>query len=194
MAAKVANAWSEDDDRSVIKTVVECVAGGMSKTKGIEAAAKRIGRTPGATSVRFYSALSGRFAEAIAEGAATKVPPEAPEIPSADVMAASFDREVPVDPADLHGDDLALWRFLQQHRPKWPMTAGTDLDLIIGLGRGDKLPAIAADLGLDTEALQRRYRTLISRVQDARGNLSIDGGPRLIRLLRRIANIPAEAA
>jgi len=111
-----------------------------------------------------------------------------------EVVAATFDRPMLDVPDDLHGDDLLLWQFLQQNRPKWPMTAGTDLDLVVAMGRGEKLPVIAVDLGFDTQALLSRYRTLTSRVVDARGHVSIEGGPRLIKLLRRIAKTPAKAA
>ena len=210
----------------MIEDMVASVTGGMSKTKAIEAAAKRIGRSSGATSVRFYAALSTRFTAALSDAAIVQTqtePPASPapaiatdgqtasggaaavgghnpaavqpvEMPSDEEVAASFERPMPLDPDDLHGDDLALWRFLQCHRPKWPMTPGTDLDLIVGLGRGDKLPELSADLGIDTEALKKRYQTLTSRILDTRGNVSIEGGPRLIRLLRRIAKIPAGAA
>lgn len=130
------------------------------------------------------------------EQAAVQPPEPLTVFPEAQIVdiAATFERPVQVAPDDLHGADLQLWTYLQEHRPRWPMTVGTDLDLVVALGRGEKLPMIATDLGIDVDALKRRFQVLTARLLDSRGHLTIEGGPRLIRLLRRIAKAPAEAA
>lgn len=214
--------WTEEEDDRLVAYIVEAVTvRGLTKRAAIPLAAAELGRPAPGTEFRANRALKDRINASIFAAATRQAQTEAPEIPASDTpmvadgdaavgdhtpaavqdeevptvedVAATFARSMPLDPSDLHGDDLALWRFLQQNRPKWPMTAGTDLDLIVGLGRGEKLPSIAVDLGIDTEALKLRYHTLTSRVLDARGNVTIEGGTRLIKLLRRIAKTPAVA-
>lgn len=91
-----------------------------------------------------------------------------------------------VAPPDLHGLDLRLWQYLRRNRPRWPLTIGTDLDLVEALGRGDKLPMIAADLGIDAGKLKDRFQVLTAMILDARDRPTIDGLQRLVKMLRRI--------
>lgn len=98
-------------------------------------------------------------------------------------------------PADLHGLDLQIWQYLQRHRPRWPLTIGTDLDLVEALGRGEKLSVIAADLGIDAAKLKDRFQVLTGMIVDARDRPTIDGMRRLVEVLRRIvADAPSKAA
>lgn len=91
-----------------------------------------------------------------------------------------------VAPPDLHGLDLRLWQYLRRNRPRWPLTIGTDLDLVEALGRGDKLPMIAVDLGIDANKLKDRFQVLTAMILDAKDRPTIDGLQRLVKMLRRI--------
>lgn len=95
-------------------------------------------------------------------------------------------RDPQPQPSDLHGLDLVLWQHMQDNRPRWPMTRATDLELAEALARGEKLPMVAADLGIDAQALKNRWFILTARICDARGNPTIDGQRRLIEVLRKI--------
>lgn len=91
-----------------------------------------------------------------------------------------------VAPPALHGLDLRLWQYLRRNRPRWPLTIGTDLDLVEALGRGDKLPMIAVDLGIDANKLKDRFQVLTAMILDAKDRPTIDGLQRLVKMLRRI--------
>jgi hypothetical protein len=109
--------------------------------------------------------------------------------------ASAFPSQQPLGPPpDLHGLDLDLWHHLAGHGPRFPMTIATDLDLVEALTRGEKLPMVAADLGIDALALKNRWHILTHRILDPRGNPTIDGTQRLIRVLRAIARAMKEAA
>ncbi len=97
-------------------------------------------------------------------------------------------------PEGLQGLERLLWQYLRDHRPRAPLTHATDLDLVQGLARGDKLPILAADMGLDTSLLKDRYRTLTAPIIDGRGNPSIEGHKRLLKVLRLLADPSAKAA
>lgn len=60
----------------------------------------------------------------------------------------------------------------------------TDLDLAEALAQGTKLPQIAADLGLDTQACKARWERLTGRIRDDKGRVSIDGQAHLLAELR----------
>ncbi len=213
--------WTTEEDTRLVGLIAYGVVDlGMTKKAAIIAAAQALGRPEAGTAFRCAHKLKERISAALSNGAMTQAQTETPEIPtaekadppaqrdaavgghspaaehapSAEVVAAAFARPMEPAPDDLHGADRDLWQHLHQNRPRWPHTAGTDLDLCVALGRGEKLPMIAADLGLDPEALKQRFATLTRPIRDAKGNVTVDGGPRLIKLLRRIAKGNAEAA
>jgi hypothetical protein len=215
--------WTAEEDAKLIALVVSAVAEhGLSRNAAAVAAARELGRAEEGVKFRCKTKLKARIDAAISDAAMTQAQTETPEIPatevrpvpemvedaavgghspaavqdapSAEVLAAAFARPMAEVPDDLHGKDRDLWQYLQAHRPRWPHTAGTDLDLVVGLSRGDKLPMLAADLGIDPAKLKERFQTLTRPIQDAKGHITIDGGPRLITLLRRIVKTPAEAA
>lgn len=176
-----------------------------------------LGRSFKATEQRGYR-LNGKVKAEIARRAMTQAQTETPEIPaaattgpgqgdaavgddtptavqhvSAAALDQAFDRRIDAMP-DLHGEDLRVWQWIAAHRAKWPHTAGTDLDLAVGLGRGEKIGMIAVDLGIDVKKLQERWDCLTRPIRNAQDKITIDGMPRLINVLRRIAKAPAAAA
>lgn len=207
--------WTEEEEERLIGLVVAGMThAALPKTEAIRGAALQLDRGFEGTKSRCYGKLKVRLDAAISAAAMAQAQTEIPEaatvdpgqggaaaggddqaavqppelltdFPEAQIVdiAATFERPVQVAPDDLHGADLQLWTYLQEHRPRWPMTVGTDLDLVVAL-----------DLGIDVDALKRRFQVLTARLLDSRGHLTIEGGPRLIRLLRRIAKAPAEAA
>ncbi|RHZ96482.1 hypothetical protein D1114_07170 [Cereibacter sphaeroides] len=60
----------------------------------------------------------------------------------------------------------------------------TDLDLAEALAQGTKLPQIAADLGLDTQACKARWERLTGSIRDDKGRISLDGQAHLLAELR----------
>lgn len=213
--------WTALEDSTLIDHVVDAMTkrGMARQTATAEASRSLPGRTEDACIYRGKTTLRSRIDAALTEAAAKQAQTETPEIPPAEVAVASvsrdaaagghspaavqevttetlaqtFDRAVP-DAPDLHGKDLELWRHLKDHRPRWPMTVGTDLDLVMGLSRGEKLPMIAADIGIDAAKLKERFAVLSRPIQDGQGRPTIDGMPRLVNLLRMIVKAPAKAA
>lgn len=60
----------------------------------------------------------------------------------------------------------------------------TDLDLAEALAQGTKLPQIAADLGLDTQACKARWERLTGSIRDDKGRVSLEGQAHLLAELR----------
>lgn len=213
--------WDDEQDAVVIDALADAEMSGTLKADALRAVAAKLQRTMRAVEQRSYR-IKHKIKAEVTRRAMAQAQTESPEIPQvvpptvdpghpaagghspvaetivppveAEVLAAAFARPVQPEPDDLYGEDRDLWRHLQQNQPRWPHTAGTDLDLCVALGRGEKLPMISADLGIDPEALKQRYAALTRTIRDPKGHVTVDGGPRLIKLLRRIAKSTAEAA
>lgn len=213
--------WSVAEDSTLIHTVVDLMVNrGMARKPAATEASKLLpGRTADACIYRAHTKAKEAINAAVAEAAVRQAQTEPPEIPPAEPVVASvsrdaatgghppaavqevtpaalneaFDRRVDAMP-DLHGDDLRVWQWIAAHRAKWPHTAGTDLDLAVGLGRGEKIGLIAVDLGIDVMALQARWDCISKPIRNGQDKITIDGMPRLINILRRIAKAPAAAA
>lgn len=157
LAAKVANDWTEADDKTVIDTMVECVSGGMSKSKGLDAAAKRIGRTQNATGVRFYTALAPRFAAAMA--AVTMVQAQT-ETPASDTTMVADGGAAAVGdaPAAVQTDDLTAHLLGMTDKGGWSLQRDTDLmELSIA---GWPAGYIALELRMQASAIKPRFDAL----------------------------------
>lgn len=213
--------WSAAEDETLLGTIVDLMvnASMARKPAAVEASKLLPGRSADACIYRAHTKLRDLINSRVNEAAFKQAQTEAPEIPPAEDAGASvsrdaaagghspaavqevtpaalneaFDRRVDAMP-DLHGDDLRVWQWIAAHRAKWPHTAGTDLDLAVGLGRGEKLNMIALDLGIDVMALQARWDCISKPIRNGQDKITIDGMPRLINILRRIAKAPAAAA
>ncbi len=215
--------WTDAEDAQLIDAVVQSKIAGTVKAEAIQSVATALGRTLKSVEQRAYrlgarigAALAGRSAEhqsaakpegiILAEPAEDEKPlsnenaaaPEAlADLPETAAPAQPpFSRSAPAVPPDgLSGKDLEIWRHLTQpaNQPRWPMTIGTDFDLAVGIGRGDKLNVIAADLGIDAKALLARFAVITALVRDDKGRVTIEGLPKVINVLRRLAKAPAEA-
>ena len=195
--------WTEADDAILIAAIVAGRASGRAMNEIYREVADKLGRPWRAAELR-RARIRDRIEAALAEGSIPS--PETPAAATVDPGQGAAAGEGATPPAvlidgapmpipDLHGLDLTLWHFLQDHRPRWPLTIGTDLDLVEALGRGEKLPMISADLGIDASLLKNRFHILTNRILDTRGNPTIDGMQRLIRVLRRIVEAaPSKAA
>ncbi|TXH49742.1 MAG: hypothetical protein E6Q97_22115 [Desulfurellales bacterium] len=215
-----ASAWTKAEDDALIRLIVQGMMGeGLSRSAAIIAAARSIGRPGPGTLWRVAKVIKAQVDAALTAAATKQAQTETPEIPpaepvgasvsrdaaagghspaevqelDADTLCATFERQVDAMP-DLHGEELRVWQWIAAHRAKWPHTAGTDLDLAVALSRGEKLNLIALDLGIDKPKLQERWNCLSRPIRNSQDNVTIDGMPRLINILRRIAKAPAAAA
>lgn len=217
---QMASAWTQSEDEALIRLIVEGIVDeGLSRKAAIIAAARSIGRPEPGTLWRVAKVIKAQVDAALTAAATKQAQTETPEIPpaedagasvsrdsaadghspaavqelDADTLGATFERQVDAMP-DLHGEDLRVWQWIAAHRAKWPHTAGTDLDLAVALGRGEKLNLIALDLGIDAKDLQVRWDCLSRPIRNGQDKIALDGMPRLIKILRRIAKAPAAAA
>lgn len=78
-----------------------------------------------------------------------------------------------------------IGRMLNVVRPRRGFDPELDLEVAEAIMRGDKLPQIALDLGVDGNDLKFRWSDLTSRLRDDRGQLSIDDQKFLLLELRR---------
>lgn len=213
--------WTKDEDARLVDLIVDGVTNrGLTKKAAAIEASRAIGRPEPGTLYRVNHKLRDLIDAAINVAAMEQAQTETPEIPPAEdagasvsrdaaaagghspaavqeidasALDAAFERQVDAMP-DLHGEDLRVWQWIAAHRAKWPHTASTDLDLAVALGRGEKINLVAMDLGIDVRALQDRWNVLSKPIRNSQDKITIDGMPRLITILRRIAKAPAAAA
>jgi hypothetical protein len=185
MAALKLPRWTERQVQTHLDTVLkDCVAAEIAARRApkIPDGPAPANATDGSTASEGDTAVGGHTPAAVQDS------PDAVDLDAQSRETAIEHGNGPEDapPPDLQGLDLRLWQYLRRNRPRWPMTIGTDLDLVEALGRGDKLSMIAADIGIDAVKLKDRFQTLTAMILDAKDRPTIDGQQRLVKLLRRI--------
>ena len=179
------------------------VADGLSKSAACRVAAAELRRGAEAVKFRVTKVLGGRLEAALqalrapapGDGAAAApavVQAEAAQVvPVAAPVAAT--PAAPVVRAKLPPLDLArgavqraLWAELNTLGYGGGWSAGLDLDILKGLARGEKIGAIAVDLGFDSAAVQARFARLRDAMLTATcaDRVTIDGQRALLQALQ----------
>lgn len=142
---------------------------GMSKDPDVEAGAHQPPSAPTAE-------------DAAATGVA--VAGAAPdETPRGDAHTAA-ERADSTVPAGIRGEQLRIWQHLDRVGYRGMFDADLDLEMCDLLLSGHKSPAVAATLGIDTDAIARRFALLAQPIRDERGRCSLGGQNHLLAVLK----------
>lgn len=93
-------------------------------------------------------------------------------------------REKPAVPEGIKGEALRIWQHLDRVGYRGLFDADLDLEMCELLLGGTKAPAVAATLGVDTDAIAKRFALLAQPIRDERGRCSIDGQNHLLAVLK----------
>lgn len=120
-------------------------------------------------------------------------PAETPQLPKLMVAVAAPEgpasqprpvREKPAVPEGIKGDALRIWQHLDRVGYRGLFDADIDLKMCELLLGGTKAPAVATTLGVDTDAIAKRFALLAQPIRDERGRCSIDGQNHLLAVLK----------
>jgi hypothetical protein len=218
------NAWTREEEETAIVAIAETVRAGGSLRAGYRLAGERIGRSFAAVQLRVRgdllvaglerhgidSTATAKRKGKAASLRAAKTAPAAPRQPRPAAPPARGPAPVASVPASqppealttVHvpmAEGLALWqRELRAalNALGYPvgMDVETDLDLVEGLAKGQKLAAVAQDLELPEAAIADRWRHLRAAAAADR-DFGISEQTRLLAELRaRVAAVRGAAA
>lgn len=141
---------------------------GMSKGPDVEAGAHQPPSAP--------TAEDAAATEVAVAGAA---PDETPR-----GNAPATERADTTVPAGVRGEQLRIWQHLDRVGYRGMFDADLDLEMCDLLLSGHKSPAVAATLGIDTDAIACRFALLAQPIRDERGRCSLDGQSHLLAVLK----------
>lgn len=193
-------AWTEEQDAQLIRMVVDAMAIGATKARGIAIAAAEIGRPEAGTQWRLQNKLALRFEASLAVAIADKAgkspvalppvsPPVAQAAPRAVIQAAVKAPLVQV-PAPL-ADDLDAHLGAMSRKGGWSMQRDLEVMELACIGWG--FAEIGAELSLDSGDVRRRFDLLTGLHRDA-ADKQVRRFPRADVLSRLNALCPAQAS
>lgn len=199
--------WTPEEDSAAIAAYVAALDRGSSVAHAARRAADIVGRPYEGTRWRLtvkmkaqVAAARGMPAQAVLPAPAASVPVSAEAVAAAAVAAAA---QVPVPagagkmPLDIKLPQVQ--RLIRDHMNMLgnpaPFSRYVDFSLVSDLAKGLKLDIISADLGIDSQKLQRRWIAMIEPIALPRGGVSAADQQHLLAEMKaRVAALTAASA